>query len=386
MKSVIIYGTPAHGHINPTLYLVEKLLKNNYKVIYYALDEFKDKIIKSGAVYKKYEFNSNKIDLQDGSRILKFYRLLLEYTNELIDGLLEECEVYKPSLIIHDSVATWGRHVAHINNIPSASFNSIITINSIFSKASFLYSISFMRTFFLYMNEIYEIKKYKRILKQKYKLKKLGMIDTIMNKENLNIMAFAREMQPGGEKFDDTYFFLGPSSIYRNEDYCDNFDIDLKNIIYVSLGTIFNNDVEFFNILFSKLRNTRYTVVVSIGCNTIDIFDDIPDNFIVRNYVNQSNVLKNSVLFITAGGMNSINEAIKYNVPCLVYPKQGEQNVNSLMLKKLKMGDIIKDINNIDKQIADIINNYHMWDYTLAEKITKVNIEDLIKKIDDYIK
>ena len=48
------------------------------------------------------------------------------------------------------------------------------------------------------------------------------------------------------------------------------------------------------------------------------------DNFfIIRPFVNQGEILKHADLFITAGGMNSIHEALYYGVPCLMCPQQG---------------------------------------------------------------
>jgi UDP:flavonoid glycosyltransferase YjiC (YdhE family) len=52
---------------------------------------------------------------------------------------------------------------------------------------------------------------------------------------------------------------------------------------------------------------------MSIGKqNQLGDLGDIPDNFIVKQYVPQTEVLQYAKLFITHGGMNSSNEGLYY--------------------------------------------------------------------------
>lgn len=67
------------------------------------------------------------------------------------------------------------------------------------------------------------------------------------------------------------------------------------------------------------------------------------DNFIIRPFVNQGEILKHADLFITAGGMNSIHEALYYGVPCLMCPQQGEQRLNAGQFEALGFGRILRD-------------------------------------------
>jgi UDP:flavonoid glycosyltransferase YjiC (YdhE family) len=49
-------------------------------------------------------------------------------------------------------------------------------------------------------------------------------------------------------------------------------------------------------------------------------------------------VLKHADLFITHGGMNSVNEAIYYGVPMLVMPFINDQPENAEQVERLKLG------------------------------------------------
>ncbi len=50
------------------------------------------------------------------------------------------------------------------------------------------------------------------------------------------------------------------------------FCIKRKNVIYISLGTVFNQEIDFYNLCFKAFENTDYTVVMSIGGKT-QLFD-----------------------------------------------------------------------------------------------------------------
>ena len=54
---------------------------------------------------------------------------------------------------------------------------------------------------------------------------------------------------------------------------------------------------------------------------------EIPKNFIVKNYVPQTEVLKYTKLFITHGGMNSTHEGLYYGIPLIVIPQSADQPI-----------------------------------------------------------
>lgn len=72
----------------------------------------------------------------------------------------------------------------------------------------------------------------------------------------------------------------------------------------------------------TAFRDMPYQGVMSVGRGTnIESLGPIPQNFIVRPYVPQPDLLARTSVFISHGGMGGISEAMIYGVPMLLLPK-----------------------------------------------------------------
>ena len=101
----------------------------------------------------------------------------------------------------------------------------------------------------------------------------------------------------------------------------------------------------------------------------------IPDNFIVREFVPQLEVLKHTSVFISHAGLNSIHEGIHAKVPMILFPQAIEQEYITRKMKKLGCAAILssklKDEKVLRETVRQLINNKRM----------KENLEKLSKKI-----
>lgn len=385
-KNIIFYGTPAFGHIAPTLHMVKALIKNGYTVFYYSTKEFENAISKTGAVFMEYQLGDITFDLQIGSQLLQLYSLLLRFSYEQCDRLLKQAKEIKPCLVMHDTVALWGKITASLLNVPAVSVNTFPVVFKLFSKATVMYTFRFAGSTMGELKALPQIKKYKSLIHKKYGFKKLGMINSIMNKEKLNIITFPRAMQPGGDKFGDNCFFIGASAILQENSFnAEKFNYPKDNLIYISLGTIFNNNFDFYDEIFSQFGNTKYNVIISCGgmCEKLKT-RNIPQNFIIRKSVDQMEILDNAKLFICAGGMNSVCQAISKRVPCLVCPQQGEQMITAKYAQKLGLGQIVENYKKIKISGERLIEKYNP-DYALINEFTDIKTEEFLSLITQYI-
>ena len=130
----------------------------------------------------------------------------------------------------------------------------------------------------------------------------------------------------------------GPSVYDRKEE---DFPVLAKPVIYISIGTILKGGENFFRAGLEAFEKENVTVVLSVGNFDISRLKHIPENFVIRNRVPQIAVLKQSSLFITHGGMNSVSEALVHGVPMLVIPFVSDQPVNARQVEKLGLGKVL---------------------------------------------
>ena len=71
------------------------------------------------------------------------------------------------------------------------------------------------------------------------------------------------------------------------------------------MGTILNKQFDLYQKCFTALKDLDVKVVLNIGRKlTVEQLGNVPDNFIIRNYVPQLDVLRQTDVFISHCGMN----------------------------------------------------------------------------------
>ena len=383
-KTIIFYGTPAYGHINPTLPMVTALVHRGYKVIYYATKEFQSMIEMHGAQFREYDFSNTKWNPQVGSQIVKLTELVLEFTVEQLETLVEEAKEQNSCAIIHDTLAFWGRVIAGRLQQPAISVNAIISINRYGSKAFWMYAFRFSASSLQQWKSIPRILNYRSQLKKRYNIERMDWLSLLMNQEAFNIYTYPRHMHPDGHKLKEGHFFLGPAAILRRDSAQEEM-YPHNNLIYVSLGTIFNDSDSFYHAVMQAFDHTKYQVVISCK-NQYDqlVQEEVPENITLKPYVNQKEILKKAVLFISAGGMNSICEAAANGVPCLLYPQQGEQAINAKMFEKLGLGKIIRSEENI-LEMSEMLLNEFCVNQELVKSFSAIHMDELMDHMENYI-
>jgi MGT family glycosyltransferase len=92
------------------------------------------------------------------------------------------------------------------------------------------------------------------------------------------------------------------------------------------LGTAFTNRPEFFRACIEAFGGEDWQVVMAVGTQVErSALGRIPGNVIVQEFVSQLDILPRTSLFLTHGGMNSINEALFFDVPLVVVPHMADQ-------------------------------------------------------------
>lgn len=381
-KTILFYGIPAYGHIYSNLYLTKRLCEKGFRIIYYSLPPFREVIEGNGCEYRPYPLGHSAFDPTDGEKLLKLYRLLLHYTQEMLPELLNQAGKEAPRALIFDSLALWGRAAGQLLQIPSFAFYSIAAVDWQSGKGLAAYAAGFSHGFLRYAAEVSPALKLRRQLKTSYGLKKLGLLPVLMNKGDYNLCGFSREFQPGGRGFGPEYLFLGPLSVHRTVTEKNAFACPRKPFYYISLGTIFNRNQQLLEAVIEQLGSRpgeTTPMVILIWDRTKDKMPvSFPENFIVRPFVNQNEILKHASLFITAGGVNSIHEALYFQVPCLLCPQQGEQFLNARQFQRLGFGKILQNPKHLRREAAACMELKTQWNEQKRKKLTAVTLEQTL--------
>ncbi|RUT33597.1 glycosyl transferase family 1 [Paenibacillus zeisoli] len=341
MARVLFINGGSEGHINPTIGVLQELIARGEEVVYFCIEAFRKRMERTGAIVRTF----------DDQRFIKaFISGGRNYLLERVNGLLLTADVVIPSVleqikdehfdyIIHDSMFGCGHLIAQILKLPAV--NSCTS----FAHTTVSFDRTLERSFIEAPIEIVKpIKDRFQILRvmveEKYGVQIHSPYEVFCNPAPLTLVYTTREFQPHEEVFDQTYKFVGPSISTRlNGDHFDLTAIKGKYPIYISLGTVLNQATDFYKLCMEALGNTEHTVVMSIGdkVQTSDL-GEIPDNFIVKNYVPQTDVLQYAKLFITHGGMNSAHEGLYYGVPLIVIPLSADQPVIARQVASIGAG------------------------------------------------
>jgi MGT family glycosyltransferase len=183
-----------------------------------------------------------------------------------------------------------------------------------------------------------------------------NILDIIQNDNNTNTIVYTSpEFQPCSETFSDKYSFIGPSVRPVTEE----IEKTHSKLVYISMGTVVNNSLDFYKKCISALADTDYQVIMSVG-NLIDINDlgNVPANFTVKSFVDQIAVLNKADVFISHCGMNSVNESLYYQVPLITYPQTTEQAGVATRVEQLGAGVRLKkaSADSIRSAVESVLN------------------------------
>lgn len=329
MPQIAFLNVPFHGHTIPTLPVVTELVRRGEQVTYYSSAEFRRAIEHTGATFHRFGDVAIFDGVGQGGGLVRLARILLEVTQEVIPALLPSLRANPPDCIIHDSLCVWGAYLARLLDLPAICFTTTFPLSPRLSVSLPPEERERLRATVEATPDLARFRALASELERTYHIPRPRLSDVFANPEPLTIVCTSRFFLPSGDCFDDRYQFVGPSISVRPD--APDFPFDAlgdQPILYVSLGTLFNQQSHFYRLCFEAFGALDREVVMSIG-SKIDpaALGPPPSNFIVRPSVPQLQLLQRSALFVTHGGMNSVNEALYFGVPLVVVPREGADHI-----------------------------------------------------------
>jgi hypothetical protein len=346
MAKLFFFNIPAYGHVNPTLPVVTELVRRGHQVVYFNSAAFEQVIKGTGAEFRSYpNLVTSEADFAErAKKLVSVSVFLLEESLRLLPFLLDTLEREKPDLVVFDSIALWGMLAARALTIPSAASICTLVSEGVPGILTWRDYLQVFRQAYRYLPALMRLR---RKLVKTYGSDIFPGKSILPCKGDINIVYTSREFQPESSYIDDSFRFVGPSILAttRTETDFPWSQLDLaRTRIYLSLGTLYSDNVEFYRTVFAAFSDHPAQFILSVGRHTdIRDLEPVPDNFIIQPSVPQLELLQKVDLFITHGGMNSINEALYYGVPMVVVPQQIEQLINGRQVARQGAGALLAD-------------------------------------------
>ena len=338
---VLFFGLPVHGHLNPTLPLVRELTRRGEEVTYLSTGEYEARIAATGASYRAYR-NSFLPELGSVARRMdELAWLFMRTTSEVLAEELESYRAEQPDYVITDSVAPWGHWVAEILGIPVVTSVPTFAFNRHVIRYGVAHGVRPRSAgqFLSKLRHIVRAAGLMRRLRRQYHVKGPGLMP-IGGPSGLTLVYTSRDFQPCADTFDDRYTFVGP--LFEPRGDTDEFpwtSIRHRTLVYVSLGTLFNDALPFYRTCFEALRTLDAQIVLSVGRRiSLETLGTAPPNILVRPHVPQVELLGKATVFVTHGGMNSVSESLFNAVPMVVIPQMSEQEIVGRRVEELGAG------------------------------------------------
>jgi UDP:flavonoid glycosyltransferase YjiC (YdhE family) len=106
-------------------------------------------------------------------------------------------------------------------------------------------------------------------------------------------------------------------------------------LVYLSLGTFSNNDLDLFRLVLTALENEPVNVLATIGRdNDPSALAPIPENARVEQYVPQADVLPYCAAVVHHAGAGTMFGVLAHGLPSVALPQSADNFINANLLAK----------------------------------------------------
>lgn len=336
MSHFAFVSAPAPGHVNPTLPLVEELVRRGHRVSYATGPSTMDGPVAAGAspvllpshlppdMASRGEFTADQLAVT-----LEHY---LDDARASFPVLSEHFSADRPDAVAYDSVTFTGRMLANLLGVQEISLVPTFAENESFSATQVYLPPTFDHTHPQLVAAIQEMGKFAQ--GHKFLADPNLMFGYVAP---TSVVFIPREFQLSGETFDERFHFVGPSLSSRQvaQEWSPRSDAP---VLLISLGTVFNDRPEFYRTCIEAFGDSAWQVVMAVGELDPDALGPLPANFEVHARVPQVAVLRHAKVFLSHAGMNSVMESLYHGVPFVAVPQIPEQRVVARRAQELRVG------------------------------------------------
>ncbi|MFI9011037.1 macrolide family glycosyltransferase [Actinosynnema sp. NPDC053489] len=341
MAHFAFVSAPAAGHVNPTLPLVEELVRRGHRVSYATGPATADGAARAGAtpvvlpselppdLDSRGEFTAEQLAVTLG--------YFLDDAEVSFPVLAAHFEADRPDAVCYDSVTFTGRVLANLLGVPEVALVPTFAENERFSATQ------------VYLPPTFD-HGHPDLVAAVERMGEFAAGFSFLDDPNLmfghvaplNVVFVPRSFQLSADTFDERFRFVGPSlgSWQEAEEWSPRTDAP---VLLISLGTVFTTRPDFYRACVEAFGDGPWEVVMSIGGLDPALLGPLPGNVTAHARVPQVAVLRHASAFVSHAGMNSVMESLYHGVPFVAVPQIPEQRAVAARAAELGVGVTLED-------------------------------------------
>ncbi|MGI8312288.1 macrolide family glycosyltransferase [Saccharopolyspora hattusasensis] len=332
-KHFAFVSLAAHGHVNPTLPLVEELVARGHRVTYATGAEQAAAVARAGADVVEMPWSVELSGMAGrnyttDNLIAMMAHGAAELTTTFAD-LLEPFRADRPDCVCFDVMGLAGRALAAKLGVPGCGLAPNMVGNEQFSLQSIMWPADFNPA----DPRMFEVGRTLARFSAEHGIHP-GTLRPTDARAPLNLVFLPRRFQIAGDTFGPEFHFLGPALPRRARPGAWEPPKD-SPVLLVALGTVFNDRPDLLGVCADAFADSRWHVVMATGRARPDA---VPANFEVHQHVPQLEVLRHASVFVSHTGMGSTMESLLHGVPLVSLPQTPEQALNGRRAAELGLG------------------------------------------------
>lgn len=385
-KKVLFFFIPLYGHVNPNIWLLNKLCEENVELTIFCGKKF-FKLFKSLDIdlyeypeevenfYKESFKNYSDInkatkeyfDVQINEEVLvKVHDEAIQLVKKVYTKLESLVNSLNPDYIFYDSLAMWGALFGEKLGIPyyiieSATYNSYRISKDIYcdyfeevvnKELKCNVDVSNLITLNRHMEKKLN-NAFSTIIKSKKRL---------IFEPNLYFANMSKELQIQNEFYYDKYKYIG-----YNLEVPKEFQSKEKKILITrgTLQDIFNIELLIKIVKSIKIPDEYKLIVTTGGESAYKYIKNKNEKFekevSIKAFINQNEELQKAEIMICHGGITGVKEAIFYNTPMIIYPCNFHCYQVGLAVEKCGVGVLLRkhplDKEELNMAITSILSS-----------------------------
>ncbi|MFJ3800382.1 macrolide family glycosyltransferase [Streptomyces sp. NPDC090088] len=324
---IAVVNLPMQGHVNPTLGVVEELVRRGHRVTYAITEDFTPAVKAAGAEPVVYPVESDGSDAPE--RLSEGFARAVHASLGSLPALTRAYEDDRPDLVLYDVYGFAGLLLGARWGVPTV----------LCSPTHLAYDGLFPE-FFDGAGGLAELPGYDALTAA---FAEHGLDPARIHEVERPGQAIAFLPRSFQRRADTVaagrVAYVGPALGDRSYQGSWQPPRPDAQVLLVSLGSQFTRRPEFYRACAEAFADLPHHVVMAVGPDvTPDELGPLPAHFEVHAHVPQLAVLAHADVFVTHAGMGGTMEAVQHGVPMVAIPQMAEQRVNAGRIEDLGLG------------------------------------------------